>query len=129
VLALGLFAASSLPGCFISADSNPPAPIGTLTLEWTVAGTTDPAACDSFEVDGFDLIIYDDRGVQVTEVTAPCDAFNVSVDLEEGTYSVDATLTDRGLVGSVTESLDNLDVIGGTELTASVDFPPVAFLP
>ena len=131
LLVASLLASASLSGCFISADSGPPPPasVGTLTFDWTVAGTTDPAACDSFEVDGMDLIVYDDRGAQVTEVTAPCDAFSVSVDLDEGTYSVDAMLTDRGLAGSATETLANLDVIGDTELVANVDFPPVAFLP
>lgn len=114
-------------GCFFEADSSPRR--GTLTVEWSIAGYTDPVDCDDNRADYLELVIYDNADRYVTEVEAPCDTFNVSIDLRDGFYSADATLIDAfDRAATVTLPLDQLDVRGGSELVAPIDFAYRDFL-
>lgn len=114
-------------GCVFQTDSGPRR--GTLTVEWSIAGYTDPLDCDDNRADYLELVIYDDLDRYVTEVEEPCDAFNVSIELRDGFYNADATLIDAfDRAATVTVPLDQLDVRGGSELVAPIDFAYRDFL-
>lgn len=121
-------------GCFFETDDDDrvivvPARTGALTVNWTIAGTVDPAACALSGADAFELVVYDDFGRFVTEAEAPCESFFISIELDDGFYSADATLVDvfDGAV-TVTAPLENLDIIADTELVIDLDFPSSSFL-
>jgi hypothetical protein len=130
---LALAASLGLSGCFITTDddgpSRGPLPTGTLTVDWTIDGQRSGLDCADFGVDRLELVIYDLSGAEVDEVEPFCESFAVSIDLIEDTYSADVTLVD-GADRSVTltKTLDDLDIIDGTDLNVSVDFPLDSFL-
>ncbi len=121
LITIAVALASLGQGCFFSADSGPGD--GTLTLEWSIAGYTDPIDCYDNRADYLELVVYDRFDRYVAEVEAPCDAFNVSIDLPDGLYNADATLIDTfDRAATVTFPLDQLDVRSGTELVVPLDF-------
>jgi hypothetical protein len=128
LLACGL--ALGLPGWLIvDGDDAPPALIGTVTVDWSIAGLKDPRDCRDFGADRFELVIYDAPGSVVDEVEPYCEDFAVSVDLFEGEYFGDATLVDtRDNAVTFTETIDDIDIIDGTDLSIPIDFPPGSFL-
>src|SRR5512140_2147873 len=69
-----------------------PAAMGTLTVNWLVGGTTDPAACVQYGAMAMQIAVYDASGAEITRQTAACGSFTITVPLPEGTYSVDAIL-------------------------------------
>ena len=132
VCASALAAAVQLSGCFMVADggnSGPP-PTGTLTVNWTIDGQRSSLDCADFGVDRLDLVIYDEAsGAKVDEVEPFCESFVVSTDLFEGSYFADVTLVDSAdRSATLTKTLNALDIIDGTELDVSVDFPVDSFL-
>lgn len=131
--ALALTAALQLSGClFVAEDDDDglePWPVGTLTVNWSIDGLTDPIDCEDFGVDRMEVVIFDLAGDEVAELEPFCEAFGVSVDLPEGSYFADVTLVDTfDRAATLTETLDALDIIGGTDLTVGVDFPVDSFL-
>jgi len=126
-----LGAALQLSGCFVVADDDDrsPLPVGTLTVGWTIDGQRSSFDCDDFGVDRLELVIYDASGGTVDEVEPFCESFAVSVDLVEGDYFADVTLVDSAdRSATLTKTLDNLDIIDGTDLNVAVDFPVDSFL-
>jgi hypothetical protein len=124
---LALSALLSLPGCLIVADDDDPPPlVGTLTVEWTIDGRQDPLDCIDFGVDRLELVI---SGPEDVEIEPLCEDFVTSIDLYEGRYVADATLVDSfDRAATLTEPIDAIDVIDGTELEVTVDFPLGSFL-
>ena len=130
---LALAAALGLSGCFITTDdgghSRGPLPTGTLTVDWTIDGQRSGLDCADFGADRLELVIYDLSGAEVDEVEPFCETFEVSVDLIEDTYFADVTLVDSADRSvTLTKTLDALDIIDGTDLNVSVDFPIDSFL-
>jgi hypothetical protein len=124
---LALGALLSLPGCIIVDDDDPPPLVGTLTVEWSIGGAQDPLDCIDFGVDRLELVISG-PGEDI-EVEAVCEDFITSVDLYEGRYVADATLVDSfDRAATLTQPIDDVDVIDGTELILEVDFPLGSFL-
>ena len=121
--------ALGLPGCVIVDDDDaPPALVGTVTVDWSIAGFQDPADCVDFGVDRFELVIYDGPGDVVDEYETYCEDFSLSVDLYEGYYFGDVTLIDPfDDAVTLTKEID-IDIIGDTELEIPIDFPPSSFL-
>lgn len=127
-LGIAVALALTAQGCFFVADDDGPR-IGTLTAEWSIDGYIEPSDCDFYRVDLFELVVYDGADRYYAEATAPCDAFNVSIDLPDGIYSADATLIDYSdRPATITLVIDQLDVRGGTELIVPIDFRPSSFL-
>jgi hypothetical protein len=123
---IGAFALA-VSGCADDDDEAPiivvPRDFGSLTVEWSIFGGLDPLACADVGADRFELLIYDDFGVFFTETEAPCEAFDITVDLPAGRFSADATLVDTlDRAVSTTATLDALDIIVDTDLVVSVDF-------
>jgi len=119
-----------LPGCIVTTDDHRgPPPVGTLTVEWTINGGTNPDDCVLYGADHLELLIYAGPDDLVTEVDPLCEDFSVSVDLDPGRYSADATLVDSiNRSATVTAPLDGLLVTDGTDLVSSIDFPDGSFL-
>ncbi len=108
-------------------DSQPA--LGTVTVNWTIDGQTNPDDCAAFGVDRMELVLYDGSDYVVDEVEPLCEAFSVSVDMLDGIYYADVTLVDSfDQAATVTLPLDDIDVIGGTELVIPVDFSIDSFL-
>lgn len=96
---------------------------GSLTIDWTLDHTDDPAACDDYDARRLELIIYDDRNRVVDTIEPSCDSFEASIDLPDGVYSVDATLLDRsGGDVSTTISTDDIDVYAGEDTPIRFEF-------
>jgi hypothetical protein len=128
----GMLLCSSLAtGCLFvddDDDDSPPA-VGTLTVNWTIDGQTYPEDCAAFGVDRMELVLYEGGDYVVDEVEPLCEAFSVSVDLLDGIYYGDATLVDSfDRAATVTLPIDDIDIIGGTELVIPVDFSFDSFL-
>ena len=129
--ATSLGALLQLPGCLFVDDGEDrvPAPIGTLTVQWSIDGTHNPLDCADFDVDRLELSIYAPDGRLVEEVEPFCEDFAVSVDLLDGLYTADVTLVDSfDNSATFTETLDSIDIIAGTDLAIDVDFPIDSFL-
>ena len=130
---LGLLGCLSLSGClFVDDDEDDAAPydpIGSLTVEWTIDGQTNPADCADFAVDRLELVVYTGSDELVDEFEPLCESFSVTVDLFEGYYYGDATLVDSfDGAATFTEPLEDIDIVAGTDLVISVDFPVDSFL-
>lgn len=58
-----------------------------------------------------------------------CEYFTISIDMLEGYYFGDATFVDSfDRAATLPEPLDDIEIIPGTELVISLDFPFDSFL-
>ena len=106
-----------------------PAPVGTLTLRWRVAGTTRPSVCDAYAATTLELVIYDAGGNRMATEYAPCASFALTLALPDGTYSAEATLVDpHANARSVTRQLAAIEVVSRSDLAVDLDFPPRSIL-
>ena len=129
----GIFAlAVPAAGCFIATESEPSPPpptFGTLSVDFTIAGSTDPALCSSYGVTDAELVVYASDGDVIAETYAPCADFTVGVSTYPGLYSADVTLVDDlNRARSITKPLESIRVVSDTELVIDVDFPPDSIL-
>jgi hypothetical protein len=127
--------AATLPCCSVGIGPEAPPVVavpvatGTLTLRWTVAGAPDPSVCSAYGAPTLELVVYDASGAEVTTATAPCESFSLTLTLDEGSYSADATLVDLSSVArSVTKPLQDIAIVQGTDLALDVDFPTSSIL-
>ena len=97
---------------------------GVLTTLWSIDGSFDPAICDVFAVDAFELLVFDEFGGFVTDAFAPCESFAVSIELFPGFYDATGTLVDvANRPVSVTEPIQDVRITGGSELVVEIDYP------
>lgn len=100
-----------------------PSGYGLLTVNWSIDGDKTTRSCDDLDADKLELVVYDRDGER-TRVTAPCEAFAVTVELREGDYTADATLiAEDGKAQTTTLPLRNIEIASGTELRVDTDFP------
>lgn len=111
-------------------DDRESAPVvGTLTINWTIDGQTNPDDCAAFGVDRMELVLYESGDYIVDEVEPLCEAFSTSVDMLDGIYYGDATLVDSfDRAATVTLPIDDIDIVAGTELVIPIDFSIDSFL-
>jgi hypothetical protein len=122
-----IFGLAMMPGCLVVDDDDDDDPIGTLEVRWTIDGSTNPIDCLDFGADRLELRIYDGRDL-IDEVEPFCEDFGVALDMFDGIYDGEATLVDSAdFAVTVTEPLDNIDIIAGTTLTIDIDFPIDSF--
>lgn len=130
-------AAAAAPGAVSSAmpakqsglaDELPPA-AGSLTLQWTLGGRSEPLDCGGLGIDRFQVSLTSAAGAEVDPWQAPCDAFQISIDLPPGAYTGEAVMVDR-LDRPVTLNvpIDQVEVVAGRDVVRAVDFPMAAFL-
>lgn len=110
------------------ADELPPA-VGSLTLQWTLSGRREPLDCGGLGIDRFQVSLTAATGGDAELWEAPCDAFQLSIDLPPGSYTGEAVMVDR-LDRAVTLNVpvDQVDVVAGRDVVKAVDFPMAAFL-
>lgn len=119
-------AALQLPGCLVVDEERG---IGSLTVEWSIDGVRDPLDCAALGVDRLELVVFSRSGRVVDEIEPFCESFAATVDLVEGLYFGDATLVDSfDAPATLTQSIDDISIIEGTDLAVSIDFPPGSFL-
>jgi len=124
-----LVAVLQLPACLVVAEGGePPRGVGTLTLDWTIDGQRDARDCVDFGAVRLEIAIFDRFDRFVDTVEPRCEWFGTSVDLPEDQYFLELTLIDR-FDRSVTDTLvpSAIDIIEGTELVLSEDFPLESF--
>ena len=130
---LGVFACLSLSGCFFVSDDDDdgsdPAPVGSLTVTWSIDGIQDADDCVDLGVDRLELRIYTPGGDLVDEVEPYCEDFAVTVDMVDGFYDAQATLVDSfDAAATLTEPINDVDIQAGTDLQVDIDFPIQSFL-
>lgn len=132
LLTAALTAASM--GCSVAVSPSPPvgvetAAMGTMTLRWTVTGTTSPSACAAYGATLLEVVVYDAAGNEVAHANQGCGAFGITLDLPDGTYTAEVTLIDSaGNARSVTKPLHAIEVVTGTDIAIDLDFPAASFL-
>jgi len=128
----GLAAAIAFTSVFASACSvstAAPAPAGgTLELTWTIAGTTDPSACNQSVVDSLQVTITDVNGAFFGNYAARCADFAIAIDLPPGRFGGYAKLVDPGgNPRTTTIDIVPFDIISDTKLDVPIDFPSSSF--
>lgn len=119
--------ALSAPGCIIVEDGDDD--IGTLTVRWSIIDDVDPRDCLATGSDRLELAVFDLFDDHVTTLYPDCDAFEVTLALEEGFYTAEATLVDRFNASvTTTQIIDDIDVVEDTDLEIFIDFPARSFL-
>lgn len=127
---LGMLGCLSLSGCFFVADDDgdDSAPVGSLTVTWSIDGIQDPNDCIDLGVDRLELRIFSLRGDLVDEIEPYCEDFAVTVDLVDGVYDAEATLVDSfDTSATLTEPINEVDIQAGTDLQVDIDFPIESF--
>lgn len=119
-------------GCFVESHSHTTGSdtiaTGTLSIAWTVEGSTSPSACDQNHATDIAIDIFDPAGNRIATEKAPCDAFVDNVDLDVGSYSIDVTLVDINDKSVTTTITLETTVDPNTEVDVDVDFPSSSFL-
>jgi len=120
-------------GC--EASTSAPAPervittSGSLTVDWTVNGTTDPNACQRAGAVAIEIALVTNTNQPVGSFQQSCSAFNTSVALEQGIYAGQVRLIDAaGLPRTKTLAIDEVTINGSSQLTVALDFAPPTFL-
>jgi hypothetical protein len=101
---------------------------GTLVPTWTIAGTTEPAACTGLRASQMRLVVLDSAGfVQATQF-APCTDFRTELTLHEDAYSATATFLDpSNVVVSKTLVISRFTVLEAQTTTLTVPFQVTDF--
>ena len=125
--------AAMVPACSFGVEGGAtvgaPVPSGTLTVRWLVTGAASASACSAAGGDFVEIIVYASDGNEVASTEAPCNAFGVTFNLAQGSYTADATLIDAaGSSRSVTKPLDDIRVVSGTDLAIDLDFTASSLL-
>lgn len=123
-----LLGVAPLAGCTFEAGvATSPPPVettGSVTLRWSIAATTAPVQCAEHDADTLELTLYDETHEPILVTNAPCEAFNVTVDLAPGLYDGAARLVDvNGRPRTLTLPIHDLRVTRGTELVVDIEFP------
>ena len=131
VLATTIVAPAALLACTVQTSAPPPAtaPIvdGTLALDWTIDGVTDPNQCSQAVSVSLVVDVFDSAGVYAHR-EAPCDAFVTEISLPPTAYTAKAKLVDgAGNPRTTTIDVNPFTIIEGTTLRVPVEFPASSF--
>jgi hypothetical protein len=124
LVAVGLAVTS---GCVVEADHHG-AGDSTLRIDWTIDGTSDPAACDDTGA-AYAYVLVESPHATEYEDELPCDEFGVDVILPGGSYSVTVVLRDSR-DRDITEAAEAppRDLFDGDDDHVVLDFPEDSFL-
>ena len=127
VLAMGCTVNTTEP-TGTTTTTTPPASYGAASIRWSVAGSFDPAACSAHNVTTFDFRALDQATGAMTEATAPCSNFALTINLPPGQYTGNATLLGPdGRAKSTTLNLAPFSVGTGQTTSMDSDFPASSF--
>jgi len=122
---------AAVTGCSVSTTPSDPSPtptgpaMGTLTVGWTLGGSSSVDSCDYYQVDRVEVII--DDGAQVIADEEPvCEDFSISFDLPTGMYSSELTLLAPAGYGVSDTIITDVRVLTDTDAFVDVDFPDTA---
>ncbi len=134
VLALAL----PLTGCFVTTSDpqpervvviEPTNPASTLTVRWTISGTTNPSECQKALAPTIEIRVFDIAGREIAAYEQACTTFATSITLNAGTYSASALLLGEVREPRTTEvAIAPFTLVGGDELITDVNFPADSFL-
>lgn len=112
-----------------SAFTAPAASDGTLAVTWTVASTTTPGECTTYDAASISITFTDSTGaVYGTAYTAPCSQFSTTVSLPAGTYNVSAVMDDAsGAAVSTVIPPQPITITADTSTPQAFDFPASSF--
>lgn len=130
IAAIAMVAACSGSGSAeVVSTANPTEPNGHLTLRWTIAGTTDPAACDDNNATSIDISVTDPgTGDEIAGFQQDCRAFETSIALAPGDYAAAARMVDgSGHAVTTDVPVAPFTLVGNDELVQDVDFPDNSF--
>jgi hypothetical protein len=122
---VALLAAVTTAGCVVHADA---VHTGSLTVQWSIAGTFSPTACSDFAVAEVEVVAFDAGGAIAEQLNVACEGHDAQLELLPGTYTVDVTMLDaRGGARSTTLHLPPTYVYADTNVTLDTDFPSSSF--
>jgi hypothetical protein len=103
--------------------------LSTLTVDWTVDGTTDPAQCRQGGTPTLAITLETDLGHHIDDFFPDCEAFGTTIDVDPGSYQLSAVLLDdRGDERTTVVLVPPFDVFEGEDHEIPIDFPAEAFL-
>lgn len=119
----------SLPGCIVSTNDSAVVSTGTLTVSWTINGSSDPNQCNQSVVSDIDILVTSpDSAIAVGDFAHPCSDGVTTITLDPGTYAADAALVDSAGVERTTRvHIDTFAIHGNSDLSIGVDFPASSF--
>ena len=124
----------ALGGCVVETHDNPPPATvvganGTLAVDWTIDGRTDPNRCVQAVVDSIEITVYSSNGATVGTFEQSCTAFATSIALAPGSYTAGAALIDSaGSARTTTVTIPPFTLYGNDTIDSPVDFPASSFL-
>jgi hypothetical protein len=107
----------------------PAEPLATLTLRWSLAGSTDPATCAESVADRIDISVIDPgTGGEIAGFQQTCEAFHTSITLVPGAYAARARLVDAADHARTTDvTVPTFTVQSNEVLVQDIDFPRDSF--
>jgi len=116
-------------GCSSATYASPPPPVGSAVMQWSVAETTDPGACQAHGATTFHVTLFDGVGAFAGEWVQDCTAFATTVEgLDPDDYTGHAELTDSADNAKTTSvSIRQFTVVGNLSTTVTIDFPTDSF--
>jgi hypothetical protein len=105
-------------------EVEPPPQTGFLTLEWSIEGLAEPAACDRVNARAMEIAVFYPDGFFLTEVEAPCSAFQQSIELFPGEYVIFARLVDSEDLPITTRKRLDVDLSAGEDQGFDLEFGP-----
>ena len=111
--------------CFVGTTNDGPAVAsGTLRLDWTIDGSTEPSECQQGSVASLNVIITRADGRDAGEYSESCRAMAASIDLPPGAYDANAVLLDSSGRERTTEiAIARFLITRDTETSIPIDFP------
>lgn len=135
----GLVAMALAAGCTadVSTSPAPPPPPpagpvvgdGTLVLDWTINGTTDPNQCYQSSAAAIAVDVTDVSGAPAGTFQQACTTFATSITLAPGQYTANARLIDaNGNPRTTAVPINPFTINGNDQLSIPIDFPSSSFL-
>ncbi len=127
-----VFAATTLIGslgCNVSTDDSVVVSAGTLTLGWTINGSSDPNQCNQSVASDIDIVVTSpDGAITVGDFAHACDDGVTTITLDPDTYAADAALVDGvGAERTTRVHIDPFAIHSNSDLSIVVDFPASSF--
>jgi hypothetical protein len=120
-----------LPSCAAEVEGRPVVvgtTTGLLTVDWSISGLQDPAACRQSDTDVINIALETADGASLGEFEDACEVFRTSIELDAGDYFGDAVLLDASGASRTTPvDLGLVQIFGDDELVVPVDFPSDSF--
>jgi hypothetical protein len=126
LLALGVLTCSA---CVVETSHSVVHGVSTLTVDWNVDGTTDPAQCRQGDATTIAITVETARGDHVDDYFPDCEDFETTIELAPGSYQLSAVLLDdRGDDRTTAVLVPPFDLFENEDHVVEVDFPAASFL-